>query len=103
MLNSSQLAEQRARFVGGLYACAITTGLDNILPSTDELVAACLAAMLVTLAEVMAVGDWGFEAIDTMRRLRQAKNLVNATDGLPRGRDQKSSPNLTGGSDSSPG
>ena len=35
-----ELAERRARFVGGLYARSITTGLDSILPTADELIGA---------------------------------------------------------------
>ena len=84
-----ELAKHRARFVGGLYARAITTGLDSILPTADELIAACLAAIPVTPTEVTAIDDWRGETLDTMRRLRQAKNLINAAEYLPRPHDPK--------------
>ncbi len=87
VLNQRELAEQRARFVGGLYACDIAAGLDSVLPTVDELIAACLAAIPVTPDEVMAIEDWRAEPRDTMRRLRQAKNLINAAESLPRGDD----------------
>jgi hypothetical protein len=35
----------------------------------------------------MAIDDWRAETVYTMRRLRQAKNLINAAENLPRGHD----------------
>jgi hypothetical protein len=83
VLDPRALAERRARFVGELHARAITTGLDTILPTPDELVADCLAAMPMTSAEATAIDDWRDEALDTMCRLRRAKNLINAFENLP--------------------
>jgi hypothetical protein len=82
-LDPRELAERRARFVGELYARAITTGPDTILPTADELVAGCLAAISVTFAEATAIADWRAETLDTMRRLRRAKTLINAAENLP--------------------
>jgi hypothetical protein len=87
VLNDRELAEQRTRFVGELYARDIAAGLDSVLPTVDGLVAACLAAIPVTHDEVMAIDDWRAEPRDTMRRLRQAKNLISAAESLPRGDD----------------
>ncbi|GAB2955655.1 hypothetical protein GCM10027280_50220 [Micromonospora polyrhachis] len=74
-------AEARARFVGDLFARGIAKGLDGVLPTADELVRSCLAAIPITIAEVTSIDDWRHESLDTIRRLRLAKNLINAAQG----------------------
>jgi hypothetical protein len=48
-----------------------------------------LPPSLVTPAEVTAIDNWRSETLDTMRRLRHAKNLINAAENLPRPHDPK--------------
>jgi hypothetical protein len=81
-----------AQLLDHLRAAITATGL------WDE-----LAAIPVTPAEATAIHNWRGETLDTMRRLRQAKNLINAAENLPAHRTRNSPPTSTCGSDSNPG
>jgi hypothetical protein len=80
VFNPREYAAQRAGFVGELFARNIAIGLDRVLPSADELVHACLAAIPVSIDDARTMGDWRQADLDVIRRLRHAKNLITAAE-----------------------
>lgn len=82
VFTAAESAEKMACFVLGLRRAGVEA--PAVLPSADDLVRACLAAIPVGLDQVALLDDRrDLHRLDRaqLRHSRQAKNLINAADG----------------------